>query len=162
MSNQMANLLLSALGGNRWGGGPTSRGLGQTRGVMENPNYGGGYSQEPQQFWGQASGRLGSGAGPPRGGGGMDIAGMRGNPGPQGPAVHGYYSMGAIPTAWNNEVIKPKYYHYSDTPDLAKMIRRPWDPGSWDPNFSYVPSSDSPGGARGVYGGLIERLSRRR
>jgi len=103
-----------------------------------------------------------------RGPDGTGLAGMEAGPQKQGPGTRGYYRFGAIPTAWNNEVIKPEFYNYSDTPDLAAMIRNPWDPTQWDPNQDFTPGgrtqseaySNSMGGQRRGRGS--ERRSRLR
>jgi len=78
-----------------------------------------------------------------RGPDGTGLAGMRGGEQMQGPGVRGYYRMGAIPTGSNSEVIKPQFFDYSGTPDMASMIRNPWDPTQWDPNRDFVPGGRS-------------------
>jgi len=158
MNNQLVDLINSAMGGNRWSGGPTSRGLGQTRGSLPGRSDEEEDPRSPQAMWGQNAGRLGSGYGGGvdpggfqaprvrgmnwghRGPDGTGLAGMGGVAGPQGPHTAAYYGMGAIPTAWNSEVVKPKSYRYSGAPDMAKMIRKPWDPSSWDPELDYLPA----------------------
>ena len=141
----MINQILSQLmGAGQWTGG--------NLGAHE-PGYGyampqgGGSGRQQQQFMGsEGAGRIS-----PYGGGGgqqgMDIGGMRGAPSKQGPGNYAYYGMGAIPTAWNNEVVQPKNYQYTGTPDLAKMIRNPWDPTRWDPERDFTPGGGAAGNA---------------
>jgi hypothetical protein len=96
-----------------------------------------------------------------RGENGTGLAGMQGAPGKQGAGTRGYYRFGAIPTAWNNEVIKPQYYEYSGTPDMAAMIRNPWDPTQWDPNRDFTPGGRTPTEAKQrSMGGRRHRQSR--
>ena len=86
-----------------------------------------------------------------RGPEGTGLAGMSGAPQRQGRQNAEYYPLGMIPTASNMEHASQfgKKYSYSDTPDMADMVRAPWRPETWDPNSDYINQS---GGANKQWG----------
>ena len=173
MLNRLALLLNSAYNNYPGRGSLEEQDLGSSM-----PPYSGGPGQQQEYIGAGGAGRLGTGYGPGRGERGFtgapDVYGMNwGLRGPDGTGVAGmtgvapktgqhmaeYYPLGMIPTGSNMEHVSQfaKRYRYSDTPDMGKMIRAPWRPETWDPEYDMLPEGGRRPGFRHTGGSRRRR-----